>query len=67
MQKSTKTLVTTVSYLLGLDEEKLLTYYNLSEIEKLKANENATIVRSLCRIRTQLFKNFAKICIHSLL
>jgi uncharacterized LabA/DUF88 family protein len=60
MQKSTKTLVTTVSYLLGLDEEKLLTYYNLSEIEKLKANENATIVRSLCRVRTQLFKNFAK-------
>lgn len=58
-----KTLVTTIAYLIGVSEEKLEneSLFEKEEYEKLKEHENATIIRNLCILRTQFFRNYKSI------
>ena len=54
-----KNIVTKISYLIGVDEKTLENgSFVLEEIDKLRANEDATIIRNLCILRTQFFRNY---------
>ncbi len=58
---ATTSLVTVISYMLGMDEDKLQMHYgeyNEDLIKSLQSNKEATIIRYLCRLRTALLLNF---------
>ena len=50
-----KNIVTIIAYLIGVADEKFTgeDRFDLDEYEKLKTNENATVIRYLCKLRTQ--------------
>ena len=58
-----KTIVTVVAYLIGVPDEYFSweERYDLKELEKLKKNEDATIIRYLCSLRTQFLRNYKRI------
>ena len=49
--------------MIGVAEDKLENegIFDLVEYEKLKAHENATIIRNLCILRTQFLRNYSSI------
>lgn len=58
-----KNIVAKIAYLIGVPEEKLAceSRFDRAEIEELKKNETATIIRHLCILRTQFFRNYVNI------
>ena len=58
-----KNIVTTIAYLIGVSDEcfSYVDRFDLEEYAKLKKNESATIIRCLCRLRTQFLKNYKNI------
>ncbi len=58
-----KKITTTIAYLIGVPDEKININekFDINEFEKLKTNDNATIIRYLCRLRTQFLKNYKHI------
>ena len=58
-----KNIVTKIAYLIGVPEEKLSndSKFAIEELDKLRENENATIIRHLCILRTQFFRNYSNI------
>ena len=58
-----KNIITIIAYLIGVPDEKLTVEdrIDMSEYEKIKTNENAKIIRSLCSLRTQFLKNYKNI------
>lgn len=59
----TTSLVTVISYLIGVNINTIedhFSEYNQHIIEELKRDVDATTIRYLCRLRTNLFKNFKK-------
>ena len=58
-----KNIVTIIAYLIGVPDEKLLVEDRVdsNEYEKIKTNENANIIRCLCKLRTQFLKNYKSI------
>lgn len=58
-----KNIITIIAYLIGVPDEKLTVEdrIDMSEYEKIKTNENANIIRSLCSLRTQFLKNYKNI------
>ena len=60
-QKNQVTVAGTMAYLIGAKTEFFENYVtDAEEFEKLKANENAVIMRALCNIRSNLMLNFSK-------
>ena len=58
-----KNIVTKIAYLIGVPEEKLSndSKFATEELDGLKQNESATIIRHLCILRTQFFRNYSNI------
>ena len=58
-----KNIVTVVAYLIGVSEDKFESgeWFDSEEYEKIKTNEDALIVRTLCRLRTQFLRNYKNI------
>lgn len=58
-----KNIVAKIAYLIGVPEEKLSndSKFDIEEIDRLKQDENATIIRHLCILRTQFFRNYLSI------
>ena len=58
-----KNIVTKIAYLIGVSDEKLSnnSKFDVEELDVLKKNENATIIRHLCILRTQFFRNYLNI------
>lgn len=58
-----KNIVTKIAYLIGVIEEKLSndSKFAIEELDELRENENATIIRHLCILRTQFFRNYLNI------
>lgn len=58
-----KNIVTKIAYLIGVPEEKLSndSKFVIEELDEIKKNENATIIRHLCILRTQFFRNYLNI------
>lgn len=58
-----KKLVTTIAYLIGIPDEQFYTnnQFDTEEYQHLKQNEKATIIKFLCRLRTQFLKNYKNI------
>ena len=58
-----KNIITTLAYLIGVPDEKFTgeDRFDISEFEKLKTNDNATIIRYLSRLRTLFLKNYKSI------
>ena len=58
-----KNIVTKIAYLIGVSEEKHSnsSKFAIEELEELKKNGNATIIRHLCILRTQFFRNYLNI------
>lgn len=58
-----KTIITIVSYLLGVPDDKFTgaDRFDMDEYLKLKNNEKATIIKYLCRLRTQFLRNYKSI------
>lgn len=58
-----KNIITIIAYLIGVPDEKLTAEdrADMDEYEKIKTNENANIIRALCILRTQFFKNYKNI------
>ena len=62
----TRALVTTMAYVIGVKEYFLESHYSHNEeetstLEKLRKNKSATIIRSLCLLRTAFMTNFLRI------
>lgn len=58
-----KTIVTTMAFLIGVPEEKVTSEnrFDITEFEKLKTDDNAKIIRNLCKLRTQFLRNYKNI------
>ena len=58
-----KNIVTKVAYLIGVPDEILEneTKFVVSELDPLRKHKAATLIRSLCILRTQFFKNYISI------
>ena len=58
-----KNIVTIIAYLIGVPDDKFISddRFDLEEYEKLKLNENANIIKYLCRLRTQFLRNYKNI------
>ncbi len=59
----TKTLVSTIGYLIGVNYDKLVSNYSDTEselLQSLSSDRPATIIRYLNRLKTSLMKNFKK-------
>lgn len=58
-----KNIVTKVAYLIGVPDEILEneTKFVASELEILRNHKAATVIRNLCILRTQFFKNYTSI------
>jgi uncharacterized LabA/DUF88 family protein len=57
-------IATVVAYMLGIPDERLEEYYShhyASLLEKLRKDEDATIIRYLCRVRTTILNKFLNI------
>ena len=53
-----KNITTTIAYLIGVTDEKFTgdDRFDINEYEKLKNNDDATIIRYLSKLRTQFLK-----------
>lgn len=63
MTVDTKEIVTTVAYLIGVRKHILETNYREEcgeTLDQLYENQDATIIRYLCKLRTTLFQKFKK-------
>lgn len=60
--KYTQTISATFAYLIGIPKERLVLYKDTSAdiLSKLLINKEATIIRCLCTLRTNLMKNYKK-------
>ena len=61
MTVNTNDLVTTVAYMIGVKKDIIEQYYGedcRALIDELYENQNATIIRYLCSIRTTLLQKF---------
>ena len=58
-----KNIITTIAFLLGVPDEKFNSEgrFDLEEYAKLKSNEEAQIIKYLCRLRTQFLRNYKAI------
>ena len=58
-----KTIVTKMAFLIGVPEEKVTSEnrFDITEFEKLKTDDNAKIIRNLCKLRTQFLRNYKNI------
>ena len=58
-----KNIVSKIAYLIGVPDEKLAndSKFAIEEVDGLKQNESATIIRHLCILRTQFFANYLNI------
>ena len=58
-----KTIITIISYLIGIPDDKFTgaDRFDIEEYSKLKNNEKATIIKYLCRLRTQFLRNYKSI------
>lgn len=58
-----KSIVTRMAYLIGVADKKLenVSRFVFEDVEELRNNENATIIRHLCILRSQFFRNFLEI------
>ena len=58
-----KTIVTTMAFLIGVPQEKVTSEnrFDITEFEKLKTDDNAKIIRNLCKLRTQFLRNYKNI------
>ena len=58
-----KNIITVVAYLIGIADEKFTgdDRFDIEEYNRLKTNENATIIKYLCRLRTQFLRNYKSI------
>ena len=58
-----KNITTTIAYLIGIADEIFTEgdRFESEEYIKLKNNENATVIRYLCRLRTQFLRNYKSI------
>jgi hypothetical protein len=56
-----RSIVTKIAYLIGIPEKNFANNFVAEEFENLKSNEIATIIRYLCILRSQIFKNYVKI------
>ena len=58
-----KNIITVVAYLIGVPDEKFTgdDRFDIEEYNRLKTNENATIIKYLCRLRTQFLRNYKSI------
>ena len=58
-----KTIITTVAYLIGIADETLAKgdLFDTDEYTKLQNDPNAAIIRCLCRLRTQIIRNYKSI------
>lgn len=58
-----KNIVSKIAYLIGVPDEKLAndSKFVIEEVDGLKQNESATIIRHLCILRTQFFANYLNI------
>lgn len=58
-----KNITTIIAYLIGVPDEKITCddRFDINEYEKLKTNDNATIIRCLSKLRTQFLKNYKNI------
>lgn len=58
-----KNIITIIAYLIGVPEEKFTgdDRFDIEEFEKLKTEDNALLIRDLCILRTQFFKNYKSI------
>lgn len=60
----TTALVTVISYMMGLDNDRMEVHYgdyNKEIIEKCQSNKEATIIRCLSRLRTKVMLNFKNV------
>ena len=58
-----KNIITTIAYLLGVPDDKFGSEgrFDLNEYEKLKKNDDATVIHYLSRLRTQFLRNYKAI------
>lgn len=58
-----KNIVTKIAYLIGVEDNKLVneSKFAVGELDGLREDENATIIRNLCILRTQFFRNYISI------
>ena len=58
-----KNIVTAMAYLLGVPSEKFEEgdRFDIEEYKKINENENAKVIRSLCKLRTQFLRNYKNI------
>ena len=58
-----KNIVTIIAYLIGVPDEKFAVpdRFELDEYEKVKQNEDAKTIRTLCILRTQFLRNYKSI------
>lgn len=58
-----KTVVTIISYLIGVPDDKITCAdrFDVEEYSKLKNNDKATIIKYLCTLRTQFLRNYKSI------
>ncbi len=62
MTVDTKELVTTIAYMIGVKQYLIEKNYeeSVEQLDTLCENKEATIIRCLCKLRTQLMRNFKK-------
>lgn len=62
MTVDTKELVTTIAYMIGVKKYLIEKNFeeNVEQLDSLCENKEATIIRCLCKLRTQLMRNFKK-------
>lgn len=58
-----KSIVTIIAYLIGVPDDKFTgdERFDIDEYKRLKTNEDATIIKYLCRLRTQFLRNYKSI------
>ena len=58
-----KNIITVVAYLIGVPDEKFTSddRFDIEEYDKLKKHVDATIIKYLCRLRTQFLRNYKSI------
>lgn len=58
-----KSIFTIIAYLIGVPDDKFKgdERFDIEEYNRLKTNEDATIIKYLCRLRTQFLRNYKSI------
>jgi len=58
-----KKIITIIAYLIGVPDDKFTgdERFDIEEYKSLRKNEDATVIKYLCRLRTQFLKNYKSI------